>query len=519
MSTTTANSRTIANLSADTAYDVKVYSKGDGTLWTDSDYCAVLSVRTQPKTLAPLDAPTITSTTSTDDTIVVKWNAVANASGYVVEYKRSTDSAFAAMPATTATSLTVANLTPETTYKLRVYAIGDGLDYSDSPASLVKAVKTKTASATTLPVPEITTTTATESKIVVKWNAVTNATGYVVAYKKASDSSFTVMSTTTANSRTIANLSADTAYDVKVYAKGDGTRWADSEYCAVRSVKTQSDQPSNPVVAVSSYDPTARIAVLNWDAVPGASTYKLQLSKNGGATWANYKTGLTTTSATVNGLYPGGAYAFRVYSGTTLVAERAFAPIALSSSAETCREGVAIVVSQTGASNATSTIAWYNVTESGDVEIVSARNSLTYTPSSSNYDIKVVATGTGDSDGSSSTLVFSGYSPVRIAGYDASTRQATLAWDAIPNAATYKLQLSKNGGETWANYKTGLATTSATVNGLYVGKTYAFRVYGVSGSGATLADYYETTFSPSADSNALLDEAFADFFEEAFFEL
>ena len=110
-------------------------------------------------------------------------------------------------------------------------------------------------------------------------------------------------------------------------------------------------------------------------------------------------------------------------------------------------------------------------------------------------------------------------SSLTVSSYNATTRQAVLIWDANPDATTYKLQISKDGGATWTNYKTGLSTRTATVNGLYVGKTYGFRVYGISSSGASLPGYYETTFSPSADSNALLDEAFADFFEEAFFEL
>ena len=175
-------------------------------------------------------------------------------------------------------------------------------------------------------------------------------------------------------------------------------------------------------------------------------------------------------------------------------------------------------MTQTAASNASSTIRWYNVTPNGEVEITSARGKLTYTPTSTDYDIKVVATGEGNSEGSSSTLVFTSYSSIRVTSYDATTRQATLEWGAISGASTYKLQISKNDGATWSNYKTGLTTTSATVNGLYVGKSYGFRVYGVSSSGATLPNYHEKTFSPSNGSNSIIDEAFADFFEKEFFE-
>ena len=94
-----------------------------------------------------------------------------------------------------------------------------------------------------------------------------------------------------------------------------------------------------------------------------------------------------------------------------------------------------------------------------------------------------------------------------------------MTWSAISGATTYKLQISKDGGATWTNYKTGLTTTSATVNGLYVGKSYGFRVYGVSSSGTTTTGYYETTFSPTNGSGSLIDDVFAEFFEEEFFEV
>ena len=229
--------------------------------------------------------------------------------------------------------------------------------------------------------------------------------------------------------------------DVKVEATGTG----DSDGC---SYQIFFHPARDAVVTVSSYDSSTRQAVLNWYTISYAATYKLQISKDGGETWTNYKTGLTTTTATVNGLYVGKTYAFRVYG-----------------------------VKRTG-----QTI------------------SVPYA--------EVVFTPTQPAAGA-----------ITVSSYDPSTRQAVLTWNAVPDAATYKLQISKDGGETWINYRSGLTTTSGTVNGLYVGKTYGFRVYGVSEAGKTLSGYSETTFSPTTASSATLDEVFADFFEEGFFEL
>ena len=283
-------------------------------------------------------------------------------------------------------------------------------------------------------------------------------------------------------------------------------------------------------LSVSDYDPLTRQAVLNWDAIPCATTYKVKISRDGGETWTNYRTNLKTLTATVNGLYLDTSCVFRVYGvsnlGRTIMtpyAERAFAPISLSSLVETYSAGTPIVVTQLGPSTASSMIQWYYATEDGDVEITEARGSLTYTPASANIENKVVATGTGDSEGCLSTLAFtptqSEIAPFAVSSYNPSTRQAVLEWSAVPGAKQYRLQISKDGGETWMNYRTGLTTTTATANGLYVGKSYGFRVYWSSSSGTTPANYYEITFSPSNDSNSALDDAFAEFFDEELFEV
>ncbi|MBR0226260.1 MAG: fibronectin type III domain-containing protein, partial [Thermoguttaceae bacterium] len=528
---TTATTITITSLASETTYKFRVLAVGDGASYSDSAYSAIKAVKTKAGStpVSQLDAPTWKSSSSTASSVTLAWNAVANASGYVVEYKDGNAATFTPLPQTASTTLTIPNLNAETTYKFRVLAVGNGASYSDSAYSAIKAVKTKAGSNPVgqLDAPTWKSSSSTGSSVTVAWNAVANAQGYVVEYKTSAETNYTVAPKTTATTLTIPNLASETTYKLRVYAVGDGTSYSDSAYSAIKAVKTKAEEPAaDPTITSVSYNSTTRQATITWDAIPGAATYKLQLSKDGGATWANYKTGLTVTNATVNGLYPGNAYALRVYgvsSGgatiTTTYAERPFAPIALTSASDTYRPGVAISVTQTGASNATSTIKWYNVTPNGDVEITAARNKLTYTPpTTANYDIKVVATGTGDSEGAVSTLVFANYSSVRVVSYDSSTRQATLSWGAITGAATYKLQLSKDGGATWANYKTGLTTTTATINGLYVGKTYGFRVYGITSSGTTLDVSYEKLFAPANSSSSIVDAAFADFFEEEFFE-
>ncbi|MBR0225748.1 MAG: fibronectin type III domain-containing protein, partial [Thermoguttaceae bacterium] len=187
-----------------------------------------------------LDVPAFKSSSSTASSVTVAWNPVANASGYVVEYKSSTDSGYTAMPATTDTTIVVPNLASETTYKLRVYALGDGVNYLDSGYSAVKAVKTKVAvDPIQLDAPAFKSSSSTSSSVTVAWNPVANASGYVVEYKSSTDSSYTAAPATTDTTLTIPNLASETTYKLRVYALGDGVIYADSVYSAVKAVKTK----------------------------------------------------------------------------------------------------------------------------------------------------------------------------------------------------------------------------------------------------------------------------------------
>ena len=304
-------------------------------------------------------------------------------------------------------------------------------------------------------------------------------------------------------------------YDIKVVALGTGY----SEGCVSEVTIAASSTPIS-----FEYDSTGRKATVEWSAIPSAATYKVQLSKNNGQTWANYKTDVTTTSITANGLYVGNSYGFRVYgidaNGKTLERfyETTFAPFALTSSVTEYVVGSPVTVALNAAESASATLRWYYVTNSGDVEITAARNKFVYAPASGDYNIRVVATGTGYSEGCvSETTIARPTTPVSFE-YDSAAHKATVSWIAIPGAATYKVQVSKNDGATWPNYKTGLTTTSVEVSGLYVGKSYGFRVYGVAADGSLLEDYHEVFYSPKNDSNALLDEIFADFFADELFE-
>ncbi|MBR0224441.1 MAG: fibronectin type III domain-containing protein, partial [Thermoguttaceae bacterium] len=139
---------------------------------TGPSRAARVNVVAVPKTL---DAPTCKSSASTSDSVTIAWDHVANASGYVVEYKSADDPGYTVMPITNDATMTITNLAPETTYKLRLYAVGDGMNFVDSPYSPVKAVKTKVApvvpvDAVPLDAPTWKSSSSTANSVTVAWN-------------------------------------------------------------------------------------------------------------------------------------------------------------------------------------------------------------------------------------------------------------------------------------------------------------------------------------------------------------
>lgn len=95
-------------------------------------------------TAVSLDAPVLGELASTDNSIVVKWDAVNNAMSYVVEYKESSASEWTVAGECSETEYTITPLEQETSYDVRVKAKAAE---SESEYSEVKTIATIRAAA------------------------------------------------------------------------------------------------------------------------------------------------------------------------------------------------------------------------------------------------------------------------------------------------------------------------------------------------------------------------------------
>ena len=293
---------TLTDLYGATQYVFKLVAEGDETYWESASNETPVIIREQ------LEAPTITTKTPDATSITLNWTAVDNRLSYKVEYKLASASDWDMWSDTiTATSTQIPELEPGTNYAVRVTALGDGTYYVNSEGSEANA---KTLDQEQLSTPVISSVNPGVNKATVNWNAVDNASGYTVYWKKSSETVWpdANKASVSASSRSypINSLVGATSYDFKVVANGDGVRYLDSLESAVVT-KVIQEQLSKPT-GLQVTDHTDKSISVKWNAVAKASGYIVEYAGGG-------QTGTITVSSNstpINGLNPTTQYTIRV---------------------------------------------------------------------------------------------------------------------------------------------------------------------------------------------------------------
>ena len=85
-------------------------------------------------------------------------------------------------------------------------------------------------------------------------------------------------------------------------------------------------------------------------------------------------------------------------------------------------------------------------------------------------------------------------------------REYTMEWTELDGASEYHVRISRDGGETWLQYRASSTATSCTVKGLYAGKTYMFQVVATDTTGHTLANGVRYTVMSPVDVTGNMTE-------------
>jgi chitodextrinase len=324
--TITTPSYTHNLLNPDTDYYYRVSAVNSSGVSAPST--PVCPAKTLP--LIKLDTPTnVTATTDNARTITVNWDEVSHASGYTIEYAidENLDGGdvlvYKHEVEGSAVTADIRGLEPETTYYVRVKAIGTGA-YSDSdPFSPPVSVETPPAPPLIdlLSPTDVTAIAKGSDTITVNWNVVDNATGYAI--ECAADPAFEhgiVFDHYVDGGGTITadihepdpvwGLEPNTIYYVRIKAIGDEEVWDDSDwFYLLESVKTFPAAPTNLQSTVTTTDSIELI----WLAPPnGADSYTLEFSLDG-IDWTLIDNTITDAFYTHESL-TSGTYHYRVFA-------------------------------------------------------------------------------------------------------------------------------------------------------------------------------------------------------------
>ena len=290
--------KTLTSLTSGTLYDYRITALGDGTNYTDSDPSEASTFTT----LIPLATPTGLALTKTTNSITATWNAVANATGYIVSYV--TGAGTPTETTVSATTFTLSSLAQGVTYDFKVKAISSNSAYEASAYSSVVSATTLIKLST--PVPTISKTT---SSITCSWSAIANATAYKVSYKQGSGS-YTEVDVSSGTSYTLDSLQEGVTYTFKVKAVTTNAAYEDSEYSAEVSDETKTTL-ATPAPTLTKTTSSITIA---WSAISNATGYVVAY-KTGAGAYTEVQVSSPTYSLT--GLASGVTYTFKVKATST----------------------------------------------------------------------------------------------------------------------------------------------------------------------------------------------------------
>jgi uncharacterized protein (DUF1800 family)/fibronectin type 3 domain-containing protein len=247
---------------------------------------------------APAVPPASLTATGGDARVVLSWQAVSGAAGYLIF--RSTDGTWSTLPlaVVSATTYTNTGLTNGTLYTYRVAAYdaaGTGPQSGDVSARPLASPKGLKA-------------IGGDTQISLSWQASTGATSYVV-FRSTSDldSTFSTIVEVSTLSWLDSGLTNGTKYFYRVRALASGGASDLSEKMSAAPVEAPpSSAPANLVAQPFN----ARI-VLTWSSVAGATSYRVFRTTTGAFDRVPIAT-VTTPTFTNTGLTNGTAYAYRV---------------------------------------------------------------------------------------------------------------------------------------------------------------------------------------------------------------
>ena len=269
----------ITGLEPGTSYQVKVVAIGDHFQTRNSSETKYKTIKT--KAPATLEQPSIIGYAASKHELGIKWLAVQGAVGYRVEWRAANEKTWRSthyLLQEAAHDLTERE--PNTSYVVRVIAVGDGYETLDSTDKKTKTYKTKKADAP-LTQPDIIEYSVAKRALYVKWREAVEADGYRFEWRAANDKTWSAVCVEpTRTEFTLTNLNPNTSYVVRVIAVGNGSETLDSTDKKTKTYKTLPlDVLEQPTITETKISPT-RIEIY-WNPIEYANGYTVNYKRVG----------------------------------------------------------------------------------------------------------------------------------------------------------------------------------------------------------------------------------------------
>jgi fibronectin type 3 domain-containing protein len=236
-------------------------------------------------------APTgVTAVLESTSSIRVSWNPVSGATGYEVYFEigSSTTKNFAGSVA--ASPFTHTGLQPDTTYYYYIKAINSAGESNFSSFASLKIPAETGSSQLTAPT-GVTAATISSSSIRVTWNPVSGATSYDIYYEIGSSTTKNFARSVTSPPYTHTGLQPSTIYSYYIIAKNSIGQSGFSS-----SASSTTGEPTVPAAPTGVTATGLRTTVtVTWNAVPGATSYKVYYG-DANSTNLNHSTTVTTNT-------------------------------------------------------------------------------------------------------------------------------------------------------------------------------------------------------------------------------
>ena len=351
---------------------------------------------------------------------------------------------------------------------------------------------------------------ATSGKPMLTWNAVYGATSYRIYRSTSRGSGYSLLGTVTATSYTNTGAKAGTTYYYRVKACNDAGL---SPYSNIVSgkVKSVTPKPSAPVVKIG-HSTTSGKPMLTWNAVSGATSYKVYRATSQNGTYSLLGT-TTATSYTNTGAKAGMTYYYKV-KAVNSAGESAYSNVVSGKVKSVTPKPAAPVVkignsassgkpmlTWNAVSGATSYKVYRATSQNGTYSLLGTVTATSYTntgaKAGTTYYYKVKAVNSAGESAYSNIVSGRATVTTLTLGHSSTSGKPQLTWKAVSGAASYKVYraTAKNGAYSVINTTKALTYTNV---GAALGTTYYYKVEALNAAGKSLgfSDVVEGKVAP-----------------------